>query len=82
MFNELLESSAQGNRIRRDWLVSFVQHGVTLACTVAHAETECAARLVGWPGYPRDVLTLDYLRGSLKSDGGFLTVILGFPWLL
>ena len=23
--------------------------------TEGHAETECAARLVGWPAYPRDV---------------------------
>src|SRR3974390_3355580 len=37
---------------------------------LGHAETECAARLVGWPAYPRDVLMLDYLRWSLKSDGG------------
>jgi hypothetical protein len=26
-----------------------------LRCTVAHAETECAPRLVGWPAYPRDL---------------------------
>jgi hypothetical protein len=40
---------------------------------MGHAETECAARLVGWPAYPRDVLIFGYLRWSLKSASGSLT---------
>ena len=41
----------------------YVNHGAALALhKLGHAETECAARLVGWPAYPRDVLMLGYLR--------------------
>ena len=50
-----------------------VNHGVALACTVAHAETECAARLVGWPAYPRGSLSLNYLHRSSRSDSRLLT---------
>jgi hypothetical protein len=50
-----------------------MSHGAAPALhELGHAETECAARLVGWPAYPRGGLTLNYLHRSSRSDSGFL----------